>query len=177
MNVSAGALARYIRDIPDFPKPGIVFKDITPLLGDPDAFRAATELMATAFDGEVTKVVGIEARGFILAAPIAQALGAGLVPVRKPGKLPWDTHAHSYELEYGTDTLEVHRDALTADDRVLIVDDVLATGGTATATCRLVSEFFEATVVGVTFLLELTALGGRERLTPLGHHLESVLVV
>ena len=96
--------------------------------------------------------------------------------MRKPGKLPWDTHTHSYELEYGSDTLEVHRDALSPDDRVLIVDDVLATGGTATATCLLVSEFFDATVVGVTFLLELTALGGRERLVPLGHPIESVLV-
>ena len=148
--MDADQLWPFIRDIPDFPQPGVVFRDITPLLGDPTAFRAATELMAAPFDGPVTKVVGIEARGFILAAPIALALGAGFVPVRKPGKLPWDTHAHSYELEYGSDTLEVHRDALTPDDRVLIVDDVLATGGTATATCRLVSEFFEATVVGVT---------------------------
>jgi adenine phosphoribosyltransferase len=175
--VDAEQLWPFIRDIPDFPRAGVVFRDITPLLGDAVAFRAATELMAAPFDGPVTKVVGIEARGFILAAPIALALGAGFVPVRKPGKLPWDTHAHSYDLEYGSDTLEVHRDALTPDDRVLIVDDVLATGGTATATCRLVSEFFTATVVGVTFLLELPALGGRERLTPLGHHIESVLVV
>jgi len=168
-------LWKYIRDIPDFPQPGIVFRDITPLLGDADAFRTATELLVAPFTGPITKVVGIEARGFILAAPIALALGAGFVPVRKPGKLPWDTHAHSYELEYGSDTLEVHRDALTPDDRVLIVDDVLATGGTATATCRLVTEFFTATIVGVTFLLELTALGGRERLLPLGHRVESAL--
>jgi adenine phosphoribosyltransferase len=174
---SADELWKFIRDIPDFPQPGVVFRDITPLLGDADAFRRATELMVAPFDGPVTKVVGIEARGFILAAPIALALGAGFVPVRKPGKLPWDTHAHSYELEYGHDTLEVHRDAFVEDDRVLIVDDVLATGGTATATCRLISEFFAATVVGVTFLLELPALGGRERLTPLGHRVESVLRV
>ena len=176
MDSRLASLRERIRDVPDFPKAGILFKDITPLLGDAGAFRAASDLMAAPFDGTITKVVGIEARGFILAAPIALALGAGFVPVRKPGKLPWDTHAHSYELEYGTDTLEVHRDALEHDDRVLIVDDVLATGGTATATCRLVSEFFEATVVGVTFLLELTALGGRARLEPLGHPLASVLV-
>jgi len=175
--VDADGLRSFIRDVPDFPQPGIMFRDITPLLGDPGAFRLATELMATPFDGPITKVVGIEARGFILAAPIALALGAGFVPVRKAGKLPWDTHAHSYALEYGSDTLEVHRDALTPDDRVLVVDDVLATGGTASAACRLVAEFFTATVVGVTFLLELPALGGGERLLPLGHHVESVLRV
>ena len=109
---SADDLRPFIRDIPDFPRPGVTFRDITPLLGDAGAFRAATELLVAPFDADVTKVVGIEARGFILAAPIALALGAGFVPVRKPGKLPWDTHAHSYELEYGRDTLEVHRDAL-----------------------------------------------------------------
>jgi adenine phosphoribosyltransferase len=177
VGVNPDDLRKLIRDIPDFPQPGVVFRDITPLLGDAEAFRTATELMVLPFPGPITKVIGIEARGFILAAPIALALGAGFVPVRKPGKLPWDTHAHSYELEYGSDTLEVHRDALTPDDRVLIVDDVLATGGTATATCLLVSEFFAATVVGVTFLLELPALGGRERLLPLGHRVESVLQV
>src|SRR4051812_28661444 len=123
----------------------------------------------------VTKVVGIEARGFILAAPIAQALGAGLVPVRKAGKLPWDTHSHSYDLEYGSDTLEVHRDALTTNDRVLVVDDVLATGGTATAACELITRFFASQVVGLTFLLELTALGGRSRLVQFGFPVESVL--
>ena len=179
--ISADELWPFIRDIPDFPQPGVVFKDITPLVGDAAAFRLATELLAAPFrppfdERPITKVVGIEARGFILAAPIALALGAGFVPVRKPGKLPWDTHAHSYELEYGQDTLEVHRDALTPDDRVLIVDDVLATGGTAGAACRLVSEFFTATVVGVTFLLELTALGGRARIEPLGHRIESALI-
>jgi adenine phosphoribosyltransferase len=171
----AERLASLIRDIHDFPKPGIVFKDITPLLADPDAFRIATELMVAPFDQPITQVMGIEARGFILAAPIALALGAGFVPVRKPGKLPWDTHAHSYELEYGSDALEVHRDALTPDDRVLIVDDVLATGGTAAAACELVSGYFASAVVGVTFLLELTELGGRDQLAPHGHHVESVL--
>jgi adenine phosphoribosyltransferase len=175
VGVNADDLGKLIRDIPDFPQPGVVFRDITPLLGDAEAFRTATELLVVPFPGPITKVIGIEARGFILAAPIALALGAGFVPVRKPGKLPWDTHAHSYELEYGSDTLEVHRDALTPDDRVLIVDDVLATGGTAAAACELVSGFFASTVVGVTFLLELTALHGRERLAPYGHRVESVL--
>jgi adenine phosphoribosyltransferase len=175
VTVSAHALSRYIRDIPDFPQPGIVFKDITPLLGDPAAFRTATELMAAAFDDGVTKVVGIEARGFILAAPVAQALGAGLVPVRKPGKLPWDTHAHSYDLEYGSDALEVHRDALDADDRVLVVDDVLATGGTAEAACELVSRFFGPTIVGVSVLLEIVPLRGRERVARHGYPVASVL--
>jgi adenine phosphoribosyltransferase len=168
-------LAELIRDIPDFPQPGITFRDVTPLLGDARGLRTAVERMTAPFDASITKVLGIEARGFILAAPIALALGAGFVPLRKPGKLPWDTHAHTYELEYGSDTLEVHRDALTRDDRVLIVDDVLATGGTAAAACELVSGFFASSVVGVTVLLELTALHGRERLAPYGHRVESVL--
>jgi adenine phosphoribosyltransferase len=168
-------LSTLIRDIADFPKPGIVFKDITPLLADAAAFREATDAMARPFADGVTKVVGIEARGFILAAPIAQVLGAGLVPVRKPGKLPWNTHAQTYELEYGSDALEVHRDALTTDDRVLIVDDVLATGGTAVATLELVAGFFASTVVGLSFLLELEGLGGRRRLHPYRHRVESLI--
>jgi adenine phosphoribosyltransferase len=172
---AADRIAGLIRDIPDFPQPGVIFRDITPLLADPDAFQLATELMVQPFIEPITKVVGIEARGFILAAPIAHALGAGFVPVRKAGKLPWDTHSHSYDLEYGDDVLEVHRDALLPDDRVLVVDDVLATGGTAAATCELVTRSFDSTVVGVTFLIELTALGGRERLLPTGHRIESVL--
>lgn len=171
----ADDLWKFIRDIPDFPAPGVVFRDITPLLGNAEALRLATDLLAATCREPITKVVGIEARGFILAAPLALALGAGFVPVRKAGKLPWDTHSHSYELEYGSDVLEVHRDALTPDDRVLIVDDVLATGGTAMATCALVSQFFTATVVGISVLLELPALGGRARLEPLGHPIESVL--
>jgi len=186
MTVSS-RLASLIRDIPDFPQPGIVFKDITPLLNDPAAFREATDLMARPFardvigpvigpvTGPVTKVVGIEARGFILAAPIALSLDAGFVPVRKQGKLPWDTHSHGYELEYGSDALEVHRDALAPEDVVLIVDDVLATGGTAAAACELVSRFFSSAIVGVTVLLELTHLGGRDLLVPTGHRLEAVL--
>jgi adenine phosphoribosyltransferase len=161
--VTADDLRAFIRDVPDFPQPGVTFRDITPLLGDARAFRAATELLVQPFDGDVTKVVGIEARGFILAAPIALALGAGFVPVRKPGKLPWDRHAHSYELEYGTDTLEVHRDALAPDDRVLIVDDVLATGGTAKATASLV-ERLGGKVVGIACLIELAFLKGRDNL-------------
>ncbi len=172
---TADELWPFIRDIPDFPQPGVVFRDITPLLADPDAFRLATELLRAPWSEPITKVVGIEARGFILAAPLALALGAGFVPVRKAGKLPWDTHSHSYELEYGSDVLEVHCDAISPDDRVLIVDDVLATGGTAVATCALVSRFFTATIVGISVLLELPALSGRARLEPFGHRIEAVL--
>jgi adenine phosphoribosyltransferase len=157
-------LAALIRAVPDFPRPGVTFRDITPLLADPVAFTDTTARMAEPFRGAVTAVVGIDARGFLLAAPIAQALGLPLVPVRKQGKLPWDTHAHTYELEYGTDTLEVHRDALAVDDLVLVVDDVLATGGTAAAACELVTRYFDATVAGVTVLLEIAPLGGRTRL-------------
>jgi adenine phosphoribosyltransferase len=165
-----------VRDVPDFPKPGILFRDLTPLMGDGAAMREAVDMLSeAAVRHRPELIVAIESRGFIFGAPVAASLNIGFVPVRKPGKLPWDTHAHSYELEYGSDTLEVHRDALEPDDRVLIVDDVLATGGTATATSILVSEFFTATVVGLTFLLELPALGGRERLRPLGHRVESIL--
>ena len=173
-----GAIKALIRDVPDFPEPGIVFKDITPVLADPIAFSTIIDLIVVHFGrGNVDKVVGIEARGFILAAPVAYHFGAGVVPVRKQGKLPWKTVAEEYSLEYGTATLELHRDAVQPGERVLVVDDVLATGGTATATCVLVSQFFTATVVGLTFLLELPALGGRDRLAPLGHRVESVLSV
>lgn len=159
-------LDRYVRDIADFPKPGIVFKDITPLLSDPAALRAAVDgLAAPHRDAGITKVVGIEARGFILGAPVALALGAGFVPVRKAGKLPWDVHRQEYVLEYGTDLLEIHRDALDAEDRLLVIDDVLATGGTAAATVELVGQS-GATVVGFGFLLELAFLGGRAALGP-----------
>jgi adenine phosphoribosyltransferase len=154
-----------IRDIPDFPTPGIMFKDITPLLADPAAFGAVIDALA-AGHGPVDKVVGIEARGFILAAPVACRLGAGFVPVRKQGKLPAATHAQTYELEYGTATVEVHKDAFLAGDRVLIVDDVLATGGTARATAELIRRA-GADVTGVAVLLELGFLSGRSALKDL----------
>jgi adenine phosphoribosyltransferase len=157
-------LSGLIRDIPDFPKPGIVFKDITPLLADPAGLAAVVARLAEPFqDDGVTKVVGIEARGFILAAPVAVALGAGFVPVRKAGKLPWDIHRQSYELEYGTDLLEIHRDAVTDQDRVLVIDDVLATGGTAAAVVELLAQS-GATVDAMAFLLELGFLEGRSKL-------------
>jgi len=155
-----------VRDIADFPKPGVTFKDITPLLDDHTAFTAVVEALAAAgrdADGTVVvdKVVGMEARGFILAAPVALSLGVGFVPVRKPGKLPWQTRAVSYELEYAAETLEMHTDALAPGDRVLVVDDVLATGGTARATVQLVEQG-GGLVHGLAFLLELSFLPGRE---------------
>jgi len=161
---SVASLAALVRDIPDFPKPGVVFKDITPLLGDPDAFRRCIDGVAAPFaDQAITKVVGTEARGFIVAAPIAYQFGAGFVPVRKVGKLPWEIERQEYELEYGTDLLEIHRDGVHPGDRVLIVDDVLATGGTAAATARLVAKL-GAEVVGFAFLIELEFLHGRDAL-------------
>ena len=164
---------RRIRDVPDFPKPGILFKDITPLLLDAGAFRRAVELMAAPFrDTEVTRVVSIESRGFLLGAPIALALEAGLVPIRKPGKLPSERGRVEYALEYGTDALEMHSDAVGARDRVLVVDDVLATGGTAEAAAKLVRAH-GAAVVGFTFLIELDFLKGRARLA--GERLEALL--
>ena len=156
-----------IRDVPDYPNPGVVFKDITPLLGDRTAFAACVDALAATgrdiVDGPIDKVVGIEARGFILAAPVALALGAGFVPVRKAGKLPHETHAVSYSLEYGEATLEVHRDAFLSGDRVLVVDDVLATGGTVAATRDLIARC-GAEVVGVAVLLALSFLPGRDSL-------------
>jgi adenine phosphoribosyltransferase len=149
----------HVRDVPDYPQAGVVFKDITPLLGDPDAFGDVIEAMAAAF-GPVDKVVGIEARGFILAAPVAYEIRAGFVPVRKQGKLPAPTFAQEYDLEYGSATLEVHQDAFSPGDRVLIVDDVLATGGTARATASLIHRA-GAHVVGVAVLMELSFLKGR----------------
>ena len=160
----AGWLREHIRDVPDFPSPGIVFRDITPLLDEVEAFRFTVDALADAFAGRrIDKVVGIEARGFILAAPVAYRLGAGFIPVRKPGKLPWQTHAQEYQLEYGTDRIEMHADAMAAGDQVLVVDDVIATGGTAQATVRLV-ERLGATVTGLAFAVELTFLAGREKL-------------
>ena len=150
-----------VRDVPDFPKPGIVFKDITPLLLDAALFREVTDAMADwARAADVTHIVGIESRGFIFGAPVAQALGAGFVPMRKPGKLPGVTVSERYALEYGTDTLEVHADAFTGSRGVMIVDDVLATGGTAAAACRLVARA-GGTVVLCGFLMELGFLDGR----------------
>jgi adenine phosphoribosyltransferase len=157
-----------IRDVPDFPQPGVVFKDITPLLADHDGFTAVVTALAEAGRGPggevvVDKVVGMEARGFILAAPVALALGAGFVPVRKAGKLPGPTHAVSYALEYGEAVLELHRDAIAPGERVLLVDDVLATGGTAEATRSLVEQC-GGTVHALAVLLELSFLAGRDRL-------------
>jgi adenine phosphoribosyltransferase len=158
------ALKAAIRDVPDFPKPGIVFKDITTLLRDAILLRRALDLMTVLCgDLPVDKVVAIESRGFILGGSLADRLGAGFVPVRKPGKLPWRARRASYELEYGTDTLEIHEDAVGPGDRVLVVDDVIATGGTARATGELV-ESLGAQVAGVAFLVELGFLRGRERL-------------
>lgn len=157
-------LRRYIRDVPDFPKKGIIFKDITPLLMDREALKRAMTALAGRFDKlGVAKVVGIESRGYIFAPAIALSLDAGFVPVRKPGKLPWKRVTEEYELEYGKDRLEIHEDAIRPGERVLIVDDLLATGGTASATRRLV-ERLEGHVVGAGFLVELTFLEGRARL-------------
>jgi adenine phosphoribosyltransferase len=154
----------HVRDIADFPKPGVVFKDITPMLGDPAVFRRVVDSIADHYASTpVDRVVGIEARGFIVAAPVAYHLGAGFVPVRKPGKLPGESVNEVYELEYGVDALEVHVDAVEPGDRVLVVDDVIATGGTALATCRLV-ERLGGEVIGVAAVIELGFLGGRARL-------------
>ena len=159
-------LAPFIRPIPDFPKPGILFRDITPLLADGAAFAHAIDRLAAAWRAEqLDAVAGIEARGFLFAAPVAVALGVGVIPVRKPGKLPAATIAHEYELEYGRDRLEMHADTLAHHARVLVVDDVLATGGTAAACVKLV-EAAGGVVAGAAFLVEIAPLGGRERLAP-----------
>lgn len=156
-------LSAFIRDVPDFPKPGIMFKDITPLLRDPGALESACALLAEPFrDQNVNIVAGIESRGFIFGSIVARNLGAGFVPVRKPGKLPWTTRRHEYILEYGTDALEIHDDALVAGDRVLLIDDVLATGGTLAAAMHLVRGF-DAKLVGVATFIELGFLEGRAK--------------
>jgi adenine phosphoribosyltransferase len=166
-------LRALIRDVPDFPKPGILFKDITPLLADAAALKEATRAMATPFRNDrVDNVVGIESRGFILGALVARELEVGFIPVRKPGKLPYKSTSIDYALEYGTGTLEVHADACERAARVLIVDDVLATGGTASATCSLV-ERIGAQIVGTSFLLVLEFLRGRDRLR--NRRIETVL--
>jgi adenine phosphoribosyltransferase len=157
-------LTALIRDIADYPQPGVTFRDITPLLGDADGFhRAITELGSRFDDIGIDRVLGMEARGFIVAAPVAYRIKAGFVPVRKAGKLPWAVVREEYALEYGRDKLEIHRDAIRPGERVLVIDDVLATGGTAAATCRLVEEL-GGVVVGLGFLIEIADLGGRERL-------------
>ena len=159
-------LADYVRSIPDFPKPGILFRDITPLWACAPAFREAIHRLADPFRGHRLDVVAAaEARGFIFAAPLALELNVGFVPVRKPGKLPFDTHAFHYELEYGSDTLEIHTDGIAPGQRVLLVDDLLATGGTVEACCKLV-ERGGGTVAGLAFLIELSGLGGAKRVAP-----------
>ena len=173
MSDIADLIAAHVRDIPDYPRPGVLFKDITPLLGDSDAFGDVVEAIAATF-GPVDKVVGIEARGFILAAPVAFEIRAGFVPVRKQGKLPSATFAQQYDLEYGSAVLEVHQDAFQPADRVLIVDDVLATGGTARATASLVQRT-GAHVVGVAVLMELSFLNGRAAIPDI--EVRSLLVV
>jgi adenine phosphoribosyltransferase len=160
----AERVRRALRAVPDYPKPGIVFQDITPVLHDATLFRDVVEALAEPFRAQrVTHVVGIEARGFILGAPVALALGAGFIPLRKPGKLPWETVAEKYALEYGEDALHAHRDACAPGHRVLVVDDVLATGGTAEAAGRLVRTL-GAGLVGWSFLMEIGVLGGRRKL-------------
>lgn len=157
-------LKGFIRDIPNYPQPGVLFRDITPMLQDGDALRFAVEALARRYrDAEIDQVVGIESRGFIFGTPLAYLLGTGFVPVRKKGKLPWQTVAVDYDLEYGSSVLEIHTDALRPGQRVLIVDDLLATGGTTAGTVKLV-EGLGAEVISLAFLIELGALGGRERL-------------
>jgi len=160
-------LTPYIRDIPDFPKPGIVFKDITPLLHEPEAFRYVTNTLIDRYRAfDLTGIVAVESRGFMFAAPVAYELGLPLIPARKPGKLPYKTIAEIYDLEYGSATLEVHEDALKAGDKVLLIDDLLATGGTLGATCRLISRL-GGEVAEVATVIELSFLNGREKLCDL----------
>ena len=153
-----------IRTIPDYPKEGVLFRDITTLLANPEAYRLTIDMLVEHFaDKGITKVVGTEARGFLFGAPVALRLGVGFVPVRKKGKLPCDTLSETYDLEYGTDTLEMHKDSISSGDNVLVVDDLLATGGTALAACRL-AEQLGGKVVAVRFAIELEGMGGREKL-------------
>lgn len=164
MPATLDKLKAAIRDVADFPKTGIMFKDITPLLQSPELFKATIERLAGPFRGKgVTHVASVESRGFIFGAPVAYLLGAGYVPIRKKGKLPGKTISYTYELEYGTDTLEVHADAFEANSRVLVIDDVLATGGTANACCHLIKKL-KANAIGLSFVIELEFLKGREKL-------------
>jgi len=163
-------LASFIRDIHDFPKPGIIFKDITPLLKDPGALALAVEMLSQPFRGRhVDLVVGAESRGFIFGTAVAQALSAGFVPIRKPGKLPSDTKKMTYDLEYGTDSLEIHLDALQPDQNVVLIDDLLATGGTMKACCDLVNQL-GGRILGIAVLIELAFLKGRQKLTDYDLH-------
>ena len=165
-------LTDLVRDIADYPSAGVTFRDITPLLGNRDGFSRSIDELVARFEGVgVDRVLGMEARGFIVAAPVAYRLGAGFIPVRKAGKLPWAVVREEYQLEYGTDKLEIHRDAIFPGERILVIDDVLATGGTADATCRLV-EALGGAIVGLGFLIEISGLGGRERLG--SHRIESL---
>jgi adenine phosphoribosyltransferase len=167
-NKDIDSIRKAIRDIPDFPRPGIVFKDITPLLGDGPLFAKTIDVLAERYrDKKIDMVLGIESRGFIVGAALAYKLGAGFCVVRKPGKLPYDTHSASYELEYGTDSLEIHIDAIAQNAQVLIVDDLIATGGTAAATAQLVSKL-GGEVVECAFVIELSFLKGRDKLQPYG---------
>lgn len=156
-------LAQFLRDVPDFPKPGILFKDITPLLASPPAMRHAIDRLAALDLGPIHKIAAIESRGFLFGVPLAMRLGVGFAPIRKPGKLPWKTHRVEYVLEYGTDAVEIHQDAFEKGERVLVIDDLLATGGTAAAAARLV-EAAGGTVAGCAFAVELCFLSGRQRL-------------
>jgi adenine phosphoribosyltransferase len=166
-------LKKHIRDVPDFPKPGILFRDITPLLASREAFSESVQILAEPWQNmAIDAVAAVEARGFLFAGPLALELGVGLIPVRKPGKLPADTISYKYDLEYGSDTLEMHKGIVMPQSRVLVIDDVLATGGTAEACVKLL-ESAQAVVVGCSFLVELKDLGGRERLGD--HRIETVL--
>ena len=170
MTNSSLDLKKFIRDIPDFPKPGILFRDITPLLSHPEALRETVRQLAAPYrDKQINAVVAAEARGFIFAAPMAIELGAGFVPVRKPGKLPFDRHSFRYDLEYGSDTLEMHIDGVTDGARVLVVDDLLATGGTVGACVKLL-EKTGAKIIGCAFAIELTGLNGRKAVAPHSVH-------
>ena len=167
-------LAQFLRDVPDFPKPGILFKDITPMLASAEAMRTAVDRFAAIDAGRVDKVAAIESRGFLFGVPLAIQLGVGFVPVRKPGKLPWKTNRVEYVLEYGTDAVEIHQDAVHPGERVLMVDDLLATGGTMHAACQLV-EACGGVVAACAFVVELRFLHGRKKLGP--HRTESLIAI
>jgi len=167
-------LASFLRDVPDFPKPGILFKDITPMLASPEAMHAAVDRLAAIDYGGVDKIAAIESRGFLFGVPLAMKLGCGFVPVRKPGKLPWKTNRIEYVLEYGTDAVEIHEDAVLPGERVLLVDDLLATGGTMGAACQLV-EACGGVVAACAVVIELGFLGGADKLQP--HRTESLIKI